>query len=59
VRWLDRTPVVTSGGASQHRRMDDDWDVDSRRPAWVRWVACIAVAALLLPLAFAAVDLLI
>src|SRR5688500_6031403 len=51
--------VVAPVGANQHRRVDDDWDVDARRPAWVRWVAWIAAVALLLPLAVAAVDLLI
>ena len=39
--------------------MDDDWDVERRAPTWVRWVAWIAAAALLLPLAVAAVDLLV
>jgi hypothetical protein len=39
--------------------MDDDWDLDPRRPAWVRWVAWFAAAALLLPLAVAAVDMLV
>jgi hypothetical protein len=39
--------------------MDDGWDVEPRRPAWVRWVAWIAAAALLLPLAVAAVDSLV
>lgn len=53
-RWLSR--AVTP---SEHRWMDDDWDVDPTRPTWVRWVAWIAALALLLPLAVAAVDALV
>jgi hypothetical protein len=39
--------------------VDDDWDSPPRRPAWVRWVAWLAAAALVVPLAAAAVDLLL
>jgi hypothetical protein len=39
--------------------MDDEWDVAPRRPAWVRWVAWLAAAALLLPLTVAAVEMLL
>jgi hypothetical protein len=39
--------------------VDDDWDSPPRRPAWVRWVAWLAAAALAVPLAAAAVDLLL
>ncbi len=39
--------------------MDDDWEPEPRRPAWVRWVAWMAAIALVLPLAVAAVDLLV
>ena len=43
----------------QHRDVDDDWDTAPRRPAWLRWVAWIAAAALVVPLVVTAVDLLL
>jgi hypothetical protein len=41
--------------------VDDEWYDDAlpRRRRWVTWVAWIAVAALVVPLAVAAVDLLV
>jgi hypothetical protein len=36
---------------------DDDWPAERPRPAWVRWVALLAAAALVLPLVVAAVEL--
>jgi hypothetical protein len=35
----------------------DEWPGSRARPAWVRWVALVAAAALVLPLVVAAVDL--
>lgn len=37
--------------------LEDDWPGERPRPAWVRWVALLAAAALVLPLVVAAVEL--
>lgn len=50
---------ASEGPASIGDMDDDDWPGEPRRPGWVRAVAWVAALALLLPLAIAAIDLVV